>query len=58
MQERDLKEEMISFVGQLASEVPENKKLANKYIQLTRNRGLEFQKERRTGGCKFQEALR
>jgi len=31
LQERDLKEEMISFVGQLATEVPENKKLANMY---------------------------
>jgi len=27
----NLKEEMISFVGQLATEVPENKKLANMY---------------------------
>ena len=58
MQERDLKEEMVSFVGQLGTEVPENKKLANKYIQRTRNRGLVFQRERRTGGSKFQEALR
>lgn len=44
--------------GQSGTEAPENKKLANTYIQLTRNRGLEFQTERRTGGCKFQEALR
>lgn len=44
--------------GQSGTEAPENKKLANMYIQLTRNRGLEFQTERRMGGCKLQEALR
>ena len=59
MQERDVKGDIISLVGQFGIEVPEKKTLVNMYnIQLTGNIGPEFQKERRAGGYKSQEALR
>lgn len=51
---REIRGEMIDLVGQVGTEVPENKKVVKMYhMQLTGNIGLEFKKERRAGGYRF-----